>query len=95
MSLKPSVFIIGAAATPSGETKEFSFASPPVSKNIGRLEQDAEDYVDLFMRASTTGKRGVEVKVSYNLGGYSCDLSTEEVLDTVEPFEVSTFIKLQ
>merc|ERR1712126_442410 len=61
----------------------------PVSKNIGRLERDNEVYVDLFMRASTTGKRGVEVKVSYNLGGYSCYLSTEEVLDTVEPFEVT------
>ena len=60
-------FITGAVATPSGETKEFTFAAPPVSHTIPTLATSGSfHYVDLYLKASTAGARGVEVKASYN-----------------------------
>ena len=60
-------FITGAAATPSGETKEFTFAAPPVNHTIPTLATGGSfHYVDLYLKASTSGVRGVEVKASYN-----------------------------
>ena len=60
-------FITGAVATPSGETKEFTFAAPPVSHTIPTLATSGSfHYVDLYLKASTSGARGVEVKASYN-----------------------------
>ena len=45
------MFLLGAVATPSGETKEFTFASPPVSHRVERLESMQEATVDLFVKA--------------------------------------------
>jgi len=80
----------GAVATPSGETKEFTFAAPPVSHTIPTLATSGSfHYVDLYLKASTSGARGVEVKASYNVEGYKCVLTASKDFDSVEPFEVS------
>ena len=73
--------------TPSAEA--FSFASPPVTKTVSQLVRGAGDAVKFYLKSSTTGERGVNVTVTYDVGEYTCSLEETLMFDTIEPFDVS------
>ena len=76
--------------TPGGSEiiKEFSFVSPPVEKMLPEgLVKGNSNHTVFYLRASTTGRRGIEVAVRYNISDYSCELKDTVDFDTVLPFE--------
>ena len=76
--------------TPGGSEviKEFSFMSPPVEKQIPEGLGPKETHNTIFyLRASTTGRRGIEVTVRYSISHYKCELKDTIDFDTILPFE--------
>ena len=73
---------------------EFPFASPPATKSITELERSSETEVVFYIRSSTTGLRGVNVSVTYQITEgqteHKCAVTQKLNLDTVEPFLISS-----
>ena len=79
--------------TPGGTEimKEFSFISPPVEKVLTEgLNKGESKQVAFYLRASTTGRRGIEVAVRYKISHYECELKDTIDFDTILPFEQSS-----
>ena len=79
--------------TPGGSelVKEFSFISPPVEKVFAEgLKKDEQKSVVFYLRASTTGQRGIEVSARYKVSQYQCELKEKIHLETILPFELSS-----
>ena len=76
--------------TPGGSEiiKEFSFISPPVEKLLPEgLSKGQSKSTMFYLRASTTGRRGIEVAARYNISHYKCELKDTIDFDTILPFE--------
>ena len=58
------------------------------------LEKDQQTWVTFYIRCSTTGHRGVTIKVTYSLTeqdkSYECYLTHHLNLETVEPFGITS-----
>ena len=79
--------------TPGGSEviKEFSFASPPVVKVIsGGIAKNSSKRITFFLRASTTGQRGVEVSAKYKVLHFECEVRDDIEMDSISPFEMGS-----
>ena len=58
------------------------------------LEKGSETSVVFYIRSSTTGLRGVNIAVTYNVNDgqteHKCEITKKLNLDTVEPFLISS-----
>jgi hypothetical protein len=76
--------------------KEFAFESPPAVKRLADIQPGQETEVIFYMRSSTTGNRGVNINVSYNLlttkeqKAFQCRLNESLDLETVDPFAINS-----
>ena len=79
--------------TPGGSElfKEFSFVSPPVEKVFAEgIKKNEQRNVIFYLRASTTGRRGIEVSVQYGISHFKCELKDAMYFETVLPFELGS-----
>ena len=79
--------------TPGGSelNKEFSFVSPPIEKVFGEvLKKGEQKSVTFYLKASTTGQRGIEVSARYTISHFNCELKDTIECDTILPFEIGS-----
>ena len=79
--------------TPGGSEliKEFSFVSPPVEKVITEgIHRNTQKDATFYLRASTMGRRGLEVSVRYNILHFNCELKDTIDFETILPFELGS-----
>ena len=85
-------------ATPDDATgnsnREFAFVSPPVVKNINAIDSNDSQNVTFYIKSSTTGKRGININVTYQVqdasNQFECKLEEKLDLETVEPFLIGS-----
>ena len=85
-------------ATPDDATgnlnREFAFVSPPVVKNINEIGANDSQNVIFYIKSSTTGKRGININVTYQVqdasNQFECKLEEKLDLETVEPFLIGS-----
>lgn len=68
--------------------------SPPVVKNINGISANDSQNVIFYIKSSTTGKRGININVTYQVqdasNQYECKLEEKLDLETVEPFLIGS-----
>ena len=68
--------------------------SPPVAKNINGISANDSQNVIFYIKSSTTGKRGINTNVTYQVqdasNQFECKLEEKLDLETVEPFLIGS-----
>ena len=104
ITFDPLVTDMEALATPTPSTEEktlFGSEAQPLTKKLGAVKAGSNLNLDFYLKASTTGLRGVKVQVSYRIKtteDIECQCSISEVinLETMEPFALDTeFLSLR
>ncbi|TRY69565.1 hypothetical protein TCAL_07632 [Tigriopus californicus] len=82
--------------TPSTDDKTFQ---DPLIKRLGDLNVDGQDSISLYVKASTTGFRGVTITTKYSvsvgdpLANCQSQISETLKLETIEPFQLDYSIQ--